>query len=166
MTTILEDIWNKLSTEEKDLIQNRYGIDLTQFGGTKISTYKLPKDAQLVWDEYQHRHRHIWSTIFQLTYAIAFLSVIPFLKEEMAAKHGVAILLPNILAVLLSLLGSGMIVRELYVFNSVKKRHRKIHDTLRDDPKGSVFEYVVVAYLFALCAVSLCTFAYVAWYWI
>ena len=75
------------------------------------------EEAELVWDEYKYRHEHIWGTLYKLTFTVAFLSVVPYLRPAIAIHLYPWSLLPMLLASVLSIAGAVMIRRELVVLN-------------------------------------------------
>ena len=116
-------------------------------------------EATVVWDEYKYRHEHIWSTVYKLTYTVAFLGVIPYLDSRIALSLGIYIFLPGFLGAVLAVLGYLMIKRELCVFRSVKARHRELHFSKRAAIDGNpFFEKAVKMYLGSLCVASLLNF--------
>ncbi|MDJ0879462.1 MAG: hypothetical protein QNI86_12665 [Halieaceae bacterium] len=115
------------------------------------------EEAELVWDEYKYRHEHIWGTLYKLTFTVAFLSAVPYLRPDIAIHLYPVSLLPMCLAIVLSFTGAIMIHRELVVFKPVKYRHREIHRTRREGSKAgevSIFRWMVMLYLVVLVLVT------------
>src|SRR5215208_7810311 len=42
-----------------------------------------PEDRQVLWNEYEHRHNLVWRIVFQVTLAVVFLSIVPYIAPDL-----------------------------------------------------------------------------------
>lgn len=89
-----------------------------------MGTYK--NNPELIWDEYKYCHTHCWKVVFQLTAAVVLLSIVPYIRPEIAKVLGPKILLTNLIAIVLSIVGFFAMWSELKLFKKIKKEHRKL----------------------------------------
>ena len=114
------------------------------------------KMAEWLWQEYQHRHTHCWTGLFQLTAAVAFLAGVPYLSRETAGTLGIWALLPALLAVAVAIFGLLVMTRELAAFATVKSKYRELQSHLTNitHPPKSLFTYYITIYLVGLILAS------------
>nr|WP_315185782.1 hypothetical protein [uncultured Albidiferax sp.] len=125
--------------------------------------------AVQLWSEYEHRHTHCWSVLFQLTAAVVFLASVPYLSTTAALFLGKWILLGPLLSVILG--GSGVLLlhRELDAFAKVKLAYRSLQSELamivHDTARKSRFSAYVLAYAYSLvvCAVVNAGVSWLIW---
>ena len=129
---------------------------------------RLAIAAQL-WSEYEHRHAHCWSVLFQLTAAVAFLASVPYLSTTAALFLGKWILLGPILSVILG--GSGVLLlhRELAAFAKIKLAYRSLQSELamivHDTERKSRFSAYVLTYAYSVvfCAIANAGVSWLVW---
>lgn len=72
-----------------------------------------------LWQEYQYRHEHVWTTVFQTTIAMVAMSVVPYLSES--STVGLIKSLPPIFAGILGVFAWSRLNREFLLLNTVKQ---------------------------------------------
>jgi hypothetical protein len=114
-------------------------------------------NPQLLWEEYKHRHEHCWKTLFQVTYAVVLISLVPYTKPEIVKVLKWWIVLVPALATGLAVLGLCRLRRELKRFDRINKAHLKLQLELQgfnaDDGK-STFKRDFTLYLSLLIAAA------------
>ncbi|WP_317933142.1 hypothetical protein [Halioxenophilus sp. WMMB6] len=124
-------------------------VDASGSGGG--STHSVIGDIEKespYWPEYQYRHTHIWNNIYKLTFAVAFLSVVPYLYPKVVFVITWWAIWPPLLAFALALFGTFRAHRELIALGEIKDRHREF---LRLNlPGNSNFKRDVMVYLVTL----------------
>jgi hypothetical protein len=91
------------------------------------------QDAERIWDEYKHRHDLCWKLIFQFTVAAVVISIVPYVKADIANKLQEGILLLPLLAVAFTGLGWGRLSRELQLLGVIRRKHRDLQDLKEKD---------------------------------
>ncbi len=126
--------------------------------------------AKLTWDEYQYRHQLCWNLIFKITYVTAFLSIIPYLSDNIIGKAKPFVFYTPLLAIGVSIIGGARLYKELRLLDKIRNLHRifqkKAYDKLynrvfqRDlhDLKASYFTATVSLYQFFLTCLALLNF--------
>jgi hypothetical protein len=65
----------------------------------------IEQDEDRIWDEYKYRHDLCWRLVFQLTTAVVIISVVPYIKPDVAKQLGSIIAVLPIIGIALTLLG-------------------------------------------------------------
>jgi hypothetical protein len=66
---------------------------------------KVAPNCELIWEEYKHRHDLCWNLIFRLTYVVVIISVVPYIKPDVAHKLGFCIVTLPIIGIALTVFG-------------------------------------------------------------
>ncbi len=127
-----------------------------------MGAYK--NNPELIWDEYKYRHTHCWKIVFQLTAAVVLLSIVPYIRPEIAKVLGPKILLSNLIAIVLSIVGFFTMWSELKLFKKIKKKHRKLQEETTEikHSNKSFFEPLIIFYLSVLITLVALN-AYIVW---
>jgi len=72
-----------------------------------------------LWEEFKYRHDLIWQRIFQFTTAIVLISIIPYIRQDLAGLLGNGILVAPVLAIFLALFVLLVIWHELMLFENI-----------------------------------------------
>jgi hypothetical protein len=94
------------------------------------------QNADRIWDEYKHRHDLCWKLIFQFTVAAVVISVVPYVKEDIAKKLQEGILLLPLLAVAFTGLGWRRLSRELRLLEMIRRKHRELQGLKKKDQES------------------------------
>ena len=86
--------------------------------------------AELLWDEYKYRHGLCWRLLFQLTFAIVIISVIPYTYDD-EVKPKELLLFVLALAMYLNWITIKRISHEIDLWEDVKKKHDDVRKTLK-----------------------------------
>jgi hypothetical protein len=103
----------------------------------------------ITWEEYEYRHKHIWSNVYKLTFAVSLLSVLPYVHREVVCVLGCIAVWPAVLAIALSVFGLVRGYRELKVLKEIRTRYRIQQGTISILKKGW-FTSHMLAYLIVL----------------
>lgn len=86
--------------------------------------------AKLIWDEYKYRHELCWKLLFQLTFAVVVVSLVPYTPpSEMIELKWATILLP-ITGLGLTILSIRRMETEIKLWKKIKAKHDTIRITL------------------------------------
>src|SRR5262245_29421263 len=88
--------------------------------------------AQLLWDEYKYRHELCWKLIFQVTAAVAIVSIIPFTQVDIAKALGYWMVFLPALGIILTLFSMARLNKELDILDKIRAKHRALHKILYD----------------------------------
>jgi hypothetical protein len=89
------------------------------------------ENRQLLWDEYKHRHNLVWRIVFQVTLAVVFLSIVPYLAPDPVRDAlGQWLLAAPVLALVLVLFSLPVMSNELRLLRLITKAHRREQQTL------------------------------------
>jgi hypothetical protein len=100
------------------------------------------EDAQVLWDEYKHRHNLVWKVLFQITTAAVILAAIPYLAgDSIGCKLGKWLLAAPVLAVVLVAFALGVINNELDLLGQIRTAHRGLQKAMfgmsRESPRSN-----------------------------
>ena len=80
-----------------------------------------PDEAKLLWDEYQYRHEHCWTTLFRLTAAAVVLGLAPYNADrDVMCSLGAWLLAPPSLALGLIAVGMLRMLSELRLLRQIR----------------------------------------------
>jgi hypothetical protein len=125
--------------------------------------------AKFLWDEYRYRHEHCWKLIFQITAAVVIVSIIPYIKVDIARRLGYWIVSLPALGIVLSLFSMLRLNRELAILDGVREKHRELQESLYGIPykkEGSAFSRDVKLYLGSLVLLGVADIIAIAYVWI
>ena len=123
------------------------------------------QDAERIWDEYKHRHDLCWKLIFQFTIAAVVISIIPYVKEDIAHKLREGILLLPLLAVAFTGLGWRRLSRELRLLGVIRRKHRELQG-LKEKDQESGFTKDVRLYFACLLSLGIVNIVFVWLIWL
>ena len=103
-------------------------------GGPNLKTERAKLDmeqAKMLWDEYKYRHDLIWKNIYKVTAASVALSAVPYAKtlSNNFDTSLYLLLIPPLLAVILTVAAFVVMKRELDLFWSIKKKYREFQNS-------------------------------------
>jgi hypothetical protein len=87
--------------------------------------------AKLLWDEYKYRHEHCWKLVFQITAAVVIISIIPYIKVDIATSLRYWIVSLPALGTVLTLFSMCRLRRELHILGKITRRHRELQRDLQ-----------------------------------
>lgn len=95
---------------------------------------KPSENMEVLWQEYEYRHKHIWDLVIKISAVVIGLSVIPYLpvREGVAPIPPGLAVFPTVAAFFLSVLAFLRLRREFLLFDSVKKAYLKRTGRWRD----------------------------------
>jgi hypothetical protein len=115
-------------------------------------------NCELIWDEYKHRHDLCWRLVFQLTFAVVIISVVPYIKPSVAQELGSWIVALPIIGIALTVFGLLRLRRELALLSVIRARHRDLQGLSNQDGKTRFrktrFSLHATLYLFCLIALG------------
>ena len=110
-------------------------------------------NKKATWQEYEYRHKHIWSNVYKLTFSVSLLSVLPYLHQEVVCVLGHWVLWAPGLAIALSVFAILRGYRELKVLKTIRIKYREDQDT-HNTLKDGWFTFHMLFYLLALLVAS------------
>jgi hypothetical protein len=125
--------------------------------------------AQLLWDEYKYRHELCWKLIFQVTAAVAIVSIIPFTQVDIAKALGYWMVSLPALGIILTLFSIARMNKELDILEKIRTKHRELHKILYDieyKPDKSTFSRDVKVYLIGLILLNMIDIIAIVLVWI
>jgi hypothetical protein len=128
--------------------------------------------CQYLWEEYKYRHDHIWVRIFQFTTAVVLISIIPYVKPDIAKQLGSWILMAPALATVLGIFVLVVMRNELKLFGKIKTAYRRRQNDLLDEDlkhkldRKSNFNQQVLLYLGSLVALSIANGMIILFVWL
>lgn len=124
-----------------------------------------------LWEEYKYRHDLIWQRTFTFTTAITLISIIPYIRPEIARLLQNWILIAPLLALLLAGFGLLVMLNELILFGKIKLEYREqqnklLGKKLHELKNWSWFSLFVTVYFVALLLLSILNCYIVLQIWI
>jgi hypothetical protein len=123
---------------------------------------------ELLWSEYQYRHEHCWSLVFQTATAVTALGIAPYVSPSTARIIGKVILAAPVVGVILTVVAMWFIDRELRLLDGIRSEYRTIQSRALgiSHKEPSSFRHRVLSYLGALLilAVGNAIVATVKWF--
>jgi hypothetical protein len=110
---------------------------------------EVAPNCELIWEEYKHRHDLCWNLIFRLTYVVVIISVVPYIKPDVAQKLGFWIVTLPIIGIALTAFGLLRLHKELAILSVIRARHRNLQGLLYYDQETG-FSAHATRYLFCL----------------
>ena len=106
-------------------------------------------NSERIWDEYKHRHDLCWNLIFRLTYVVVIISVVPYIKPDVAQKLEHWIVALPLVGIALTVFGLFRLRKELDILCVIRARHRDLQGLSYDDEETR-FSAHATLYLFCL----------------
>jgi hypothetical protein len=127
--------------------------------------------ADLVWDIYKYRHDLCWRLLFQTVIAVVFVSVAPYINEDVTLALGWWILVSPGVGVVLTVLSVVRLLTELDLWKEIKDGHHELQKALdlpesRDKMWWLSFKVDLIIYLSVLLLLSIANVIAVAMCWI
>jgi hypothetical protein len=133
---------------------------------------KVVQYCQYLWAEYEYRHDLVWQRVFRFTTAVVLISIIPYVKKNIAQLLGNWILIAPVLAAFLAAFVLFVMKNELKLLGKIRRAYRRRQNELLDEDlryvlgKKSSFDYVVLIYLGILVVLSLANVLIVYCVWL
>lgn len=142
--------------------------DLKETSQTSGKDTQIEK-AKLLWDEYKHRHEHCWKLIFQITAAVVIISIIPYIKVDIARSLKYWMVSLPALGIVLTLFSMRRLRRELQILDKIRRRHRELQRDLQGiehEESHSTFSRDVELYFGVLAIVGAINIIVIVLVWI
>jgi hypothetical protein len=114
---------------------------------------RVEPNSELIWDEYKHRHDLCWRLVFQLTYVVVIISVVPYIRPDVAQKLSFWIVALPIIGIALTVFGLVRLRSELGILRVIRARHRELQGLSYQDEETR-FSVHATAYLICLLALG------------
>ena len=124
--------------------------------------------AAYLWQEYQYRHDLCWKSLFRLTGAVLFLSVIPYLYEKITKVMGIWMLTLPVIAIIITIFGWLLIIPELDLLDKIRNNYRCFQNKIFPFKHNgdSSFNRRVKFYIVLLIILIGVNFVYLYFFWI
>jgi hypothetical protein len=119
-------------------------------------------DAQLVWDEYVHRHELCWRLIFQSTIATILIYVVPYVRRDVAAKVGYFMVSLPVIGIALAWFAWRRFLSEDDLLQLVREKHW----STKKRAGHSSFKHDATIFLWALIGLGVVNVAALCIVWI
>ena len=117
------------------------------------------KMYQYLWEEFKYRHDLIWQRLFQFTTAIVLISIIPYIRQDLAGLIGDGILVAPALAIFLALFVLLVVLHELMLFENIATalmhQQNELFGLKHDLKAPRPFGWFVMSYLIILLGLSI-----------
>jgi hypothetical protein len=125
----------------------------------------IEQDEDRIWDEYKYRHDLCWRLVFQLTTAVVIISVVPYIKPDVAKQLGSIIAVLPIIGIALTLLGYARLNREFALLDAIRGKHRELQGLLGpEDDAETKFSKHAKFYLWCLLGLGFVDVVVVVWF--
>ena len=90
------------------------------------STVNQLEAVKLLLDEWKFRHQHCWDTLQRYGLAAATVSIVPYIKTDLFASLGKAVLIFAVVGWLLFLAAAWLFAAEYYRMRPISEKHREL----------------------------------------